>query len=181
MQLCTQRCTTQYYGTSTAEATAFNKCVDSCQAKYGSSSSSTSGSGNQTESGQDVNTTDYCGSGYTLKGDACYPNSAEDSTSKSTSTSSSITIPETGLPDPSGGIKSILSGVVKWILGIFGFIGIIGFVIAGIMYLVSAGDDTLMKRAKNGMIFSIIGVVIGLAGVVVIQAINTMLNAGSAF
>jgi hypothetical protein len=82
---------------------------------------------------------------------------------------------------PSGSISSIISGVVMWALGIFGFIAIIGFVVSGVMYLTAAGDDTAMKKAKNQMQWSLIGVIVGLIGYVIIYAVNAMLNSYSGF
>ena len=78
---------------------------------------------------------------------------------------------------PSQTITSIISNLVLWLLFIFGFLGILGFVISGIMYLISAGDDDMIKKAKKTMTYSIIGVVVGLAGYVLIQAIESILNA----
>lgn len=85
----------------------------------------------------------------------------------------------TGLP--SGSLYNIISNIVMWALGIFGFIAIIGFVISGIMYLTSTGDDTAMKKAKNQMLWSITGVIVGLIGYIIIYAVNAMLNSYSGF
>lgn len=84
-----------------------------------------------------------------------------------------------GLPE--GSIIGIITGVLNWILGILGILGIIGFAISGVMYLISTGDETMAKRAKNGMLYSIIGIVVGLAGVVLIQAIDSALDEGVGF
>ncbi len=77
---------------------------------------------------------------------------------------------------PTGSIYGIIGNLLMWLLGIFGFVGVIGFVISGIMYLVAAGDEDMIGKAKKAMTYSIIGVVVGLLGVVVIQAINLALN-----
>jgi len=82
---------------------------------------------------------------------------------------------------PSGSIYLIILGIMKWFLAIFGFIAIIGFIISGILYLTSAGDDTQQEKAKNQMMWSIIGVVVGLAGFVMLQAINSMLSTTTLF
>lgn len=83
---------------------------------------------------------------------------------------------------PSGSIFGIISNIVYWLLGIFAFFGIIGFVVSGIMYLVSAGDDDMISKAKKYMMYSIVGVVVGLMGVVIIQAAYWMLGgSNSAF
>lgn len=81
----------------------------------------------------------------------------------------------TGLP--TGTLYSIIQGILFWLLAIFGFIGIIGFVISGIMYLTAAGDEDQQKKAKRQMIWSITGVIVGLIGLIVLYAVNRMLNA----
>ena len=77
------------------------------------------------------------------------------------------------LPDTS--IYDIIYNLMQWILGIFGFLSIIAFVVSGIMYLMSAGDQDASKRAKTYMTYSIYGVIIGLAGLVIITAIDAAL------
>ena len=81
-----------------------------------------------------------------------------------------------GLPE--GSIKGIAVNILEWILMIFGIVGIIGFVISGLMYILAAGNDTMLTKAKEAMKYSIIGVLVGLAGFVVIQAINAILSVG---
>jgi cytochrome bd-type quinol oxidase subunit 2 len=82
---------------------------------------------------------------------------------------------------PQGSIAGIIENILSWLLLIFGFLGVIGFVIAGIMYLVAAGDDSLAERAKNAMKYSIIGIIVGLGGLVVIQAVAIALEGNGTF
>ena len=77
---------------------------------------------------------------------------------------------------PGGTIYGILSNLLSWLLILFGIFGVLGFVISGIMYLVSAGDDDMIARAKKGMMYSIVGVIVGLSGLVIIFAIANVLN-----
>jgi hypothetical protein len=49
------------------------------------------------------------------------------------------------------------------------------------MYLIAAGDDTMITRAKKAMTYSIVGVVVGLAGLVIISAVNAILSGGQMF
>lgn len=84
-----------------------------------------------------------------------------------------------GLPDAS--ISGIVKGILVWLLGGLGIIGVIGFTISGIMYLISAGDEGMIEKAKEAMKYSIMGVIVGLIGVVVIQAIDWMLRGFSNF
>lgn len=87
-----------------------------------------------------------------------------------------VSFPDVGLPDPTGGLPAIVEGLVKWLLGIFGFLAILSFIISGAMYFFSSGDDTAMKKAKNQMQWSIIGVVVGLLGYVIIVAMDAALR-----
>ncbi len=82
----------------------------------------------------------------------------------------------TGLPNPSGGIKGVVDRVLNWMLGIFGALALLAFVISGIIYLTASGDADQIKRAKTAMIWSIIGVVVGLGGVIVLQTIDYLLR-----
>jgi cytochrome bd-type quinol oxidase subunit 2 len=86
-----------------------------------------------------------------------------------------VVLPENvGLPK--GTVTDVVSNFTKWILGIFGFLAIISFVISGIMYFLSAGDDKQQEKAKKQMQWSILGVVVGLAGMVIIWAVDTLLR-----
>jgi Na+/proline symporter len=78
---------------------------------------------------------------------------------------------------PKKALNDIISNFALWLLAIFGFIAVIGFVVSGILYLVSSGDEDAQERAKRAMIYSITGVLVGLAGLVVITAINYFLEA----
>ena len=80
---------------------------------------------------------------------------------------------------PTGTFYSIIRNIMYWLLGILGFVAIIGFVISGIMFLVSAGDEDRQKTAKKAMYYSITGVIVGLVGYVVLQAVEYMLGAST--
>ena len=80
---------------------------------------------------------------------------------------------------PSASIYSIINTTMKWLLAILGFIAIIGFVIAGILYLTAAGNEKQIGTAKNAMTFSIVGVIVALVGYVIVGAVDSWLRAGS--
>jgi hypothetical protein len=80
---------------------------------------------------------------------------------------------------PQGSILGILSNLLFWLLSIFAIMGVIGFVISGIIYLVSAGDDTTIERAKTTMKYSILGIIVGLSGFVIMQAVASLLGGAS--
>jgi len=101
-----------------------------------------------------------------------------------TTTAPKVYIPsgsEVGLPDPSGGIAAILKSVLSWMLGIIGMIALIAFVISGIQYLTSHGDEKQIATAKLTMTYAAIGIIAALSGFIVIQAIDLALRATSNF
>jgi len=80
---------------------------------------------------------------------------------------------------PKATILQIITNIVSWLLMIIGLVAIIGFVISGILYLTAAGDEDQQEKAKRAMIYSITGVIVGLAGLVVIYAVSNLLGAGA--
>lgn len=85
---------------------------------------------------------------------------------------------ETGLPGEGGSIQGIIENLADWFLVIIGTVAIIAFIISGVIYLTSAGDDSRMEKAKEAMIASIIGIIVALSGYVVIKAAHKFLDAG---
>lgn len=79
---------------------------------------------------------------------------------------------------PSASIYRIIRGILDWLLMIVGFLGVIAFAIAGILYLVSAGNDDMIKKAKAAMKYAIIGVIVALAGMVALRAAYAILSGG---
>jgi hypothetical protein len=82
-----------------------------------------------------------------------------------------------GLPD--GSILGIASNLLFWLLSLFAILGIIGFVLSGIFYLISAGEEDMVTRGKDGMKWSIVGILVGLSGFVIMQAVNLFLGGAS--
>ena len=85
------------------------------------------------------------------------------------------------LPDPTGSsgghpIAAVLEKFLNWLLGIFGFLAIIAFIIAGVLYLTAQGDESQIQRAKKMVVYGVVGIVIGLAGVIIVRTIDTLLR-----
>lgn len=85
----------------------------------------------------------------------------------------------TGLPTST--VQSIITNIMNWLLVAVGIAGVIGFAIAGILYLTSAGDETRIGTAKNAMLYSIVGVVVALAGLVALGFANNLLKSQTGF
>jgi hypothetical protein len=85
----------------------------------------------------------------------------------------------TGTGLPAGSLLGIITSGMNWLLIVVGILGVIGFVISGIIYLTAAGDEDQIARGKRTMIYSIIGVIVALLGVVIIQAVQAWLGGSS--
>jgi hypothetical protein len=83
----------------------------------------------------------------------------------------------TGLP--TSPVSSIIGRAMAWLLAMFGMIAIIAFVISGLQYLTAAGDENQAETAKRNMKYSIIGVMVGLAAYIIIDAIGCMLGSST--
>lgn len=82
---------------------------------------------------------------------------------------------------PGGAIYQIISSTLSWLLAVLGFLAIAGFVISGLLYITSAGNEGQAEQAKNAMKFSVIGIIVALIGFVAIKAIDSLLRAQSTF
>jgi hypothetical protein len=87
--------------------------------------------------------------------------------------------PPTGTQLPSGTITGIITQIMNWLLGLVGILGVIGFAIAGILYLTAAGDEDRIGYAKRAMTWSIVGVIVALLGLVIVRAAASMLGGGT--
>jgi len=81
---------------------------------------------------------------------------------------------ETGLPRQT--VFGIITNIMDVLLAAVGIIGVIGFAIAGILYLTAAGDEGRIETAKKAMLYSIIGVVVALAGLVALTFAENLLQ-----
>lgn len=68
-------------------------------------------------------------------------------------------------------IATILLNVLNFLLNILGILAIIMMVIGGFMYLTSAGDEDRIDRGKKILIWSIVGVIVALASLIIVRQI----------
>lgn len=68
-------------------------------------------------------------------------------------------------------IKDIALNTLNFLLGVVGTITIIMLVVGGIMYLTSAGDENKIDTAKKIVKWSIVGIAVALAALVIVRQI----------
>lgn len=80
-----------------------------------------------------------------------------------------------GVIDNAPNISQLLLKVLNFFLEIFGIIAIISIIISGVLYLVSAGDENRIEKAKKMFLYSIIGIVAALGGMIIVKTISGLL------
>lgn len=73
----------------------------------------------------------------------------------------------------------ILLSSFLWLLKIFIILAVISFVIAGITFLVSTINPNLRERAKDGVTYSIIAIIVAFAGILVLATVLAILSGGA--
>lgn len=85
----------------------------------------------------------------------------------------------TGLSDM--GVLDILASLLSWLFALFSILAIMAFVISGIQYLTAAGDAGMAEVAKRNMNWSVIGIIVGLSGFLVLKAVSAALSGSAIF
>lgn len=69
------------------------------------------------------------------------------------------------IPDPLGGVDfpQLLGNIAKGVGMLVASLGVIMIIVAGILYLTSAGNPQRTETAKKALLYAVIGIAIGLA------------------
>ena len=73
-------------------------------------------------------------------------------------------------------ITTILLNVTNFFLTIIGILALISFVVGGLQYLLSTGENKKTEQAKNIIVYSTIAILISGAGVIIINQIFSILE-----
>jgi hypothetical protein len=76
-------------------------------------------------------------------------------------------------------VFQLVTKVMNWMLGILGVLAVVFFVVSGIFYITANGDQEQIDKAKNIMLYAIIGLVIALVGLIIVNAVAGLTGAGS--
>lgn len=68
-----------------------------------------------------------------------------------------------------GDLWGIISTIINWILAIVGVIAVFMIILGGIQYSTSAGDSGKVKKAKDTILYGIIGLVIALLAAAIVN------------
>ena len=73
------------------------------------------------------------------------------------------------------GLEVVVQNIINAIIGLMGLVAVVFIIIGGVQYMTSTGDSGKTAKAKNTILYAVIGLVIcALAAVIVNFAINTI-------
>lgn len=84
------------------------------------------------------------------------------------------------IPNPLGSTNTfgaLLEKIIAGVAGIVGALSVIMIIVAGILYLTSAGSPEKMTKAKTALVYAIAGIVITLMASAIVAIIRTTIGA----
>ncbi|EKE11961.1 MAG: hypothetical protein ACD_14C00058G0001 [uncultured bacterium] len=78
-------------------------------------------------------------------------------------------------------IYLILSNLFSWLMGLFTTFAVIAFVVSGIQYFMSTGNEDMAETAKDNAKAALVGIIVGLSGFIIIKAIAAALSGQTFF
>lgn len=70
-------------------------------------------------------------------------------------------------------VSVLVANVVSTLSFIAGTASVIAIIVGGIMYITSAGSDTGVKRAKDTVLYAVIGLIIAISAYAIANAVTT--------
>ncbi|MCE9643294.1 MAG: pilin [Candidatus Andersenbacteria bacterium] len=89
-----------------------------------------------------------------------------------------------GITNPLGGgadqtITSVLTGIIKWMLGLVGFLALIALIIAGGRMIIDFGNEEQVRKAKMTITWAVIGLLVVILSYAIVNIVSTqILGAG---
>ena len=65
--------------------------------------------------------------------------------------------------------ETVTTNVVSWLLGTIGIAAVVMMIVSGVKMTTSAGDPNAVKKAKQTMIYSVVGLVVAVLAYVIVQ------------
>lgn len=80
---------------------------------------------------------------------------------------------------PGGDILPVVRTIINVLLGLIALAAVVYIIIAGVRYVISSGETTEQEKAKKGILYAVIGlVVIGLSAAIVNFVVSAIQGPG---
>ncbi len=88
-----------------------------------------------------------------------------------------------GITNPLGSstqtITNVLTGIIKWMLGLVGFLALIALIIGGGRMIIDFGNEEQVRKAKMTITWAVIGLLVVILSYAIINIVSTqILGAG---
>lgn len=87
-----------------------------------------------------------------------------------------INIAQAGIISDAPKLSSVALNALGFLLSVFGIVAIISLVVAGIIYLTAGGSEKRIETAKKMALYSIVGIAVALAAMVIVRQIVSLIN-----
>lgn len=78
----------------------------------------------------------------------------------------------TGIPGDNGNLGAVVGKAMKAVFGIMGSIAVVVTIVGGLQYVLSAGDPKRTERAKETILYAVIGIVISLSAYAIVAFVT---------
>ena len=82
-----------------------------------------------------------------------------------------INIAQAGPLDTAPPVSSLLGAVLKFAVSLIGGVAVLVIVIAGVMYIMSGGNQAQVQKAKSTLIAGIVGLVVAIISYIIVTEI----------
>ena len=86
---------------------------------------------------------------------------------------------QVSLPNPLGTITNfttLINNIAGYVFVVVGFLAVLMFLWAGILFLTSAGNESRVSSAKKALMYAVIGLAIALSGTGLIQLVSYIIT-----
>jgi len=91
----------------------------------------------------------------------------------------SFVLAQVTIPNPLAGVNSfgqLLTKIAAGVGTLIATLGVVMIIVAGILYLTSAGSPERMGKAKTALIYAIAGIAIGVAATAIVEIIKNIIG-----
>ena len=75
-------------------------------------------------------------------------------------------------------ITTLILKVINYAIIIIGVLGVLIFIYAGFLYLTASGDQEKLERAKNTLLYAVVGIVVAVLGLVAVNTVERFIVQG---
>lgn len=86
--------------------------------------------------------------------------------------------PITTVDDSGQGLQDSVGTILSAIIGVLGFVCVVVMIIGGVNYMTSSGDAGKVKKAKDTILYGLIGLIVAALAFAIVQFLINVILAG---